>query len=117
MEFFEQGAVDAGFEIKAVQIGFGGHFDEVAKAGAVLGQQREVITVFFERSAVALEPAFGGDIGFVAEDGIDASVFGGLIELECSVQIAMIGDGQGVHAQRFARPINFSIGLAPSSRL
>ena len=93
MEFFEQGAIDAGLEIKALQIGFRCHFDEVAKAGAVLGQKREVITVFLERAAVALESALGGDIGFVAQNRINAGVFGGLIEFERTVQIAVIGDG------------------------
>src|SRR5262249_38796036 len=107
VKFFEQGPVDAGFEIEAFQIGFGSHFDEVAKAGAILGQERKVVAVFFERAALAFVPAFGGDIGLVAENWIDAGFLGGLIELERAVEVAVIGDRQGVHAERFGAADEF----------
>ena len=46
-----------------------------------------------------LEAAAGGDIGFVAEDWVDAGVFASLVELEGAVKVAVVGEGQGLQAQ------------------
>ena len=48
---------------------------------------------------VFLEAAPGGDVGLVADDRVDLRGLGGLVKLERPVQIAVVGDRQGVHAQ------------------
>ena len=98
VELFEKFAVDARFEVEALEVGLGGEFDEVAEAGTVLGEKREVVTGFFEIAGIFFEAAVGGDVGLVADDGVDAFLFGLLIELESAVEVAVVGEGQGVHA-------------------
>ena len=40
-------------------------------------------------------------VRFVTQDRIDLGIFAGLIEFQRPVQIAMVGEGQGIHAQVF----------------
>ena len=76
------------------------HLDEVLEAGRVLGEQREV------RVGVALRgrpsrsvPAAGGDVRLVADDRVDAGLLALAVELDRPVQVAVVGDGAGVHAR------------------
>ena len=69
------------------------------KAGAIGGQQREVEAGLLEAAGVLLEAAAGGDVGLQAEDRVDAQVLGLPVELQCPVQVAVVGQGQGVHLQ------------------
>ena len=101
MVFLKQLFVDAGLKVKAFQVGGRGHFDEVFEAGAILSKERQVIGRFFAAGSVALEAAAGRDVGLVADDRIDAAIFGLFIELECAAEIAVIGERQGVHAVLF----------------
>ena len=39
------------------------------------------------------------NIGFVAEDRVHSGLFGLLVELECSIEIPMVSNRAGVHAQ------------------
>ena len=52
-----------------------------------------------EAAGFLVEAAAGGDIGLHAEDGVDAQLPGLLIELQRAVQVAVVGQSQGVHLQ------------------
>ena len=60
-----------------------------------------MVARLLERPGVALEATIGSNIGLVAENRIDPGLAGRRVELERSVQIAVIGQGQGVHPQLF----------------
>ena len=94
--------VDAGAEIEAFQKGPGRELQQVLEAGAVLGQEGDVIAGFLRAAGVFfVEAAARGDIGLDAHDRVDAHVLGRLVELQGPVQVAVVGQGQGVHAQLF----------------
>lgn len=38
------------------------------------------------------------DVGFVAEDGANATGFAGVVEFDGAVEVAVVGNGDGVHA-------------------
>ena len=98
---FENLAVDARVVVVPFEERDRGELDEVLEADGVLGEQREV------RIGIALAGGFliaaiaGREVGFVAEDGIEPALFAFLIELDGSVEVAVVGDGQGVHAELF----------------
>ena len=50
---------------------------------------------------VLVEPACWRNVGFVADDRIDADIFGLAVELEGTVEIAVVGECQGIHAEVF----------------
>jgi hypothetical protein len=60
-----------------------------------------VITCFTLPSRAAIEAAARRNIRFVADDRIEPRVAAGDVELERAVQVAVIGNRQGVHAQLF----------------
>ena len=94
--------VNAGTEIETFQKGLGGELQQVLKTGAVLGQQGDVITGFFRAAGVLfIKAAPRGDIGLDPHDRVNAHFLGGFIEFQCPVQIAVVGQGQGIHAQFF----------------
>ncbi len=47
----------------------------------------------------------GGDIGFAAQDGFDAVLFGLFVKLHGAEHVAMIGHGHRRHAE-FFRPLD-----------
>ena len=49
--------------------------------------------------ALLVEPAAVGHVDFTADDGFDAGLFAGRVEVDDSVERPVIGDCQGVHAQ------------------
>jgi len=97
--FFEQVAVDPGLEVEALEVGLGGQLEEVGEADAVAGEQREVVAGIPLAARVLLEPAPRRDVGLVADDRVDLRRLRGLVELESPVKVAVVGDGQGGHAQ------------------
>jgi hypothetical protein len=88
---------DAGLAVEAVEGGFGGDADEVAIALFVGGEDEEVIVVVtFARGAVVL---VFGDVELAAEDGLDAFFLGRFKEMDCAVDVAMVGHGDGLLAE------------------
>src|ERR1700733_3493505 len=84
---------DARFAIEAVQRGLGGDADEVAIAFFVFGEDQQVVILFAltGRSMIL----FLADVEFAAENGLDALLLGGVEEVDGSVDVAVIGDGDG----------------------
>jgi hypothetical protein len=88
---------DAGLAIEAVERRFRGNANEVAVTFFVLGEDEEVVVfVAFAGGAVVLVLA---DIEFAAEDGLDAFVLGGFKEVDCAVDVAVVGHGDGFLAE------------------
>src|SRR5262249_19692019 len=72
-EFGQQLSIDARFVIEAFKESPARHFHQVAEAGAVLRQERQVIArLLTSGGATLFEATSRRDIGFVAQDGIDA---------------------------------------------
>ena len=95
----QQLAVDPGLEIEPFQEGLRGELHEVLEARAIGGQQREVEAGLLAAAGVFLGAAAGGDVGLQAEDRVDAQFLRLPVELHRPVQVAVVGQGQGVHLQ------------------
>ena len=95
--------VDPGLVVEAFQERERRQPHQVAKSGGVLGEQREVERVLLARHAAAapLGPSPGGDIGLQPDDRQDPRRLGFAQKLDGAVQVAMIGQCQRGHAQRF----------------
>ncbi len=98
--YFQQLLVDARDVMIALHEGDGGHLDEVAKAGAVLGQEREVEAGLAAARRPLLGALAGGDVGLVADDRVEADGPAFLVKLDGAVEVAVVGEGEGVHALR-----------------
>ena len=90
----QQVLVDAGFVIEAVEVAGGDEVDQVAVAVLVFAEQNEVvIAVGFRANLVALLR----DVDFAADDGVDAFVFGCVVEFDGAEEVAVVGHGDGGH--------------------
>ena len=82
--------------IKALHEGSGHHLDEVLIACLILAEQdKMVVAVDF---VDFIEAGAGGHIDLTADDGLDACLFCGLIELDTAVHDAVVRDGDGALA-------------------
>src|SRR5262249_46707882 len=97
----QQFLVDPRDVVIALQVSGGGHLDQVLEAGRVLGQERQVVARVATPSRVAFAAFARGDVRLVADDGVDARLFAAAIELNGPIEIAVIGQGDGVHALFF----------------
>jgi hypothetical protein len=95
----EQFAVDPRFEIKAFEVGPRGELQEVGEAHAIAGQEREVVARVLLVAGILLKPAARGDVGLVADDRVDARLLRGVVKFEGAVEVAVVGDRQGVHPE------------------
>ena len=59
-----------------------------------------MITGFFHACRAAIGPLCRGDVRFVTQDGLDVLPFAGRVKLQRPVHVAVIGDGERVHAVR-----------------
>ena len=84
-----------GLVIHAVHVPFRHDFHQIKVAGVVFGQQNQVIVPLLLQPVVPL-----GHIHLAADDGLHVGVFLGVFEeLLHPVHVAVVGDGQGRHAQ------------------
>src|SRR5262249_20104049 len=95
----EQLHVDARDEVIAFEEGDGRHLDEVLEALAILCQQREMVAGLATTTGTAVAARRGCDIGFVADHRVEAGLFALLVELDGTVEVAVVGHGDGVHAE------------------
>ena len=75
--------------------------DEVVEARAVLREQRQMEAGVAPPSCFAFASAARRDVGFISDNRIDAGRFAFTIKLDRSIEIAVIGQGQGIHSQIF----------------
>ena len=66
----------------------------------LLGQQRQVEAGVAAAAGLAVGALAGGDVGLVADDRVEAGGLALAVELDGAVEVAVVGQGQGVHAQR-----------------
>ena len=83
--------------VEALEVGGGGELEEVAVAGLVLGEQGQVVGEALLR--VLLEPRVGRDVPLHADDRLDPVLLGRLVELDGSVEGAMVRDRERFLAQ------------------
>ena len=90
----QQVLVDARLVVEAVEVAGGDQLDQVAVAFLVFAEQDEVVV------AVRVAPvlmALLRDIDFAADDRVDSSRVGGVVELDRAEQVAVVGHGDGGH--------------------
>ena len=82
-----------------MQRSFRGDLDQVAVAFFVLGKHQQVVVgVAFGRCAVIVLLA---DVEFAADDGLHPGVLGGVDEVNCAKDVAVVGHGHGGHTHLF----------------
>ena len=87
---------DARLAIEAVERGLRRDADEVAVALFVFGEDEQVVVVVALRLGAMV--VLLADVELAAEDGLDAARLGGVEEVDGSVDVAVIGDGNGLLA-------------------
>ena len=91
---------DARLVVKTVQRGFRGDLDQVAVALFVFGQHQQVIvSVALGRRALDVVVVFFADVEFAADDRLHAVLVGGVDKMHRAEDVAVIGHGDGGHAQ------------------
>ena len=90
---FQQLLVHAGLGIKALHERCRDHLDQVFVAGLILAQQDQMVVAVDLVHLV--KTGAGSYIDFTADDGLDARLFGCLIELHTAVHDAVVGAGNG----------------------
>ena len=98
---FENLLVDSRLEVKSLQARRGCQSNKVFEAGLVFGKKRQVEGSFLGGCGISFETAPGRNVGFIAENWVDAKFFRFAIKLERAVQIAVVRNGQRSHAVRF----------------
>ncbi len=90
----EQVLINAWFVIEAFQVGSRNQLGEILVAFQVLAEQDEVVV------AVGIGAGLVSLLGYIdltADDGVNAFRVGGVIELDRTEQVAVIGHGHGRH--------------------
>ena len=108
---FEQLAVDARAVVEALEVRGAGELEQVAVAGLVLREQGEVEGR--ARGGAAVEAAAGRDVALEADDRLDLVGARFLVELDGAVQVAMVGDGEGILAERLRARDEIRDGAEP----
>ena len=98
----EDVVVDAGFIIEAFRESGADELDEVVIAGLVFAQQNQVTVL--ARRAVLLK-AVGADVDLAADDGHDALVHAGVVEVDRAVHHPVVGHG-GVRKTKLLEPLD-----------
>ena len=108
----EQLLVHARPVVEALQVGGRHELQQVAVAGLVLRQEREVVVLLLVLAGVPLEPRARRDVGLDADDRLDAGGAPGLEEAERAEHGAVIRDGHRGHAvARGLREDGRSVGM------
>src|SRR5262249_38311945 len=95
----QQFLVDSWPIVVAFEEGHRRHPDQILKTGAILGEQGQVVAVLLAATGVAFAAMAGGNVGLIADNRIDAGRPALAVKLDGPVEVAMIGQGDGVHAE------------------
>jgi hypothetical protein len=100
----QQVEIDARLVVEALEVGLRDEVDQVAVPGLVHGDQQQVADRV-EARVVALAPFLvearpGGDVDLTADDRLDVVTTRGLVELDCSEEVAVVRHAHGRHAER-----------------
>jgi len=91
--------IDARLVVHAIEVGDGDELDEVAVAGFVLSEEGEVIGGVAGGAGLFLGEFAQGHVHLAADDGLDAGFLGLLVEFDGAEEVAVIGHGDGGHAE------------------
>jgi len=95
--------IEAGLPVEALRVTTRRETHEVAVSREVAGQEHQVrVLGRCVLGALLLPPIAVGHVGLEPDDRLDALLLRLLLELPGAVQIAVVGDGQGRHAQLHA---------------
>ena len=90
----EEFLVHPGLVVEALELGRGGDFHEVEVARAVARQEEDVVGLCVELGVPILHAA-GGQVALHADDGLDAGLCRGPVEVDDAVHDAVVGEGKG----------------------
>ena len=85
--------------VKAVDKRIAAELDEVLPSDVVLGEQHEVVTAISDAAASFLAPIARGHVRLDAEYGLDSYLGRLEVQLDGSMEVAMVGHGHRVHPQ------------------
>ena len=93
--------VGARLVIKTLEVRVGDELEEVLVAGEVFREQAEVKDGFavVVGAAVFFEAGGFDEVEFAADERLDALGLGLVVELDRAVEIAVVGEGEGAHAE------------------
>jgi hypothetical protein len=92
--------VGARLVVETAEVRVGDQLQEILVALEISREQAEVEDGFaLIGAAVFLEPRRLDEVEFAADEGLDAGVLGGLVELDRAVEIAMVGQRERGHAE------------------
>ena len=89
--------VDAGHVVVPLEEGQRRKLDEVLESGLIFGQYSQVESRIAPFPCLPLGPRGWCNICFVANQRIDRLGTAFLVELQCAVQVAVIGERHGIH--------------------
>ena len=109
--FSQKVFVEARIVVIPLQIPLGYQLHKVVPPRAVARQEDEVVGgVRQAAGGLAQVAAANGDVGFAADDGLDAGLGAGVVVGDGPEQVAVVGDGQGGHAV-LARSARHSVDM------
>ncbi len=92
----EKFLADARLVVEAVERRLGGDLHQVAVALVGLGEHDQVVVVIaVGRRAVHAVVVLLADVELAADDGLDAVLLGGIVEMQRAEDVAVVGDGDG----------------------
>ena len=91
--------VDARTVVEALGVPRGHELDEVVVALGAGGEQGQVVVGVGDPGGALVEPAPRGHVDLAAEDGRNTPVAAGVVERHRPEHVAVIGDGQRLHAE------------------
>jgi hypothetical protein len=94
----QQGVVDTGLVVEAVEERARGELDQIAEPGRVARQEHQVVAARARRIAVGV--AGRSHVGLDADDRLDAALLGLLVELDRAEEVAVVGQRQRRHPGR-----------------
>ena len=83
--------------VEALEVGGRHEAQEVAVTGLGLGEDGEMVREAVVR--VPLEPASRRYVSFDPENWLNAQRLARLVEVDCAVNVAVVGEGDGRHAE------------------
>ena len=98
---FEQRAIDARLVVEPGEVRLGAQVQQVGPAGVVLSQQDQVVPAVGDAGVRAVVAIAGRDVGLDAQDRLDPGLVAREVEGDSPEQVAVVGDGDRVHAQLF----------------
>ena len=97
--FLEQFLVHARLVIKAFKIGLAGEFNEVVIANLIGSQKNQMKILVMRKVPCPLGAIARSHIGFTSDNRLHIMSLGFLIKINGAKEVAMVGHGDGGHAE------------------